>query len=244
LQGIEAALAALASPSRLTLTALAVAAAIALFLLWRKHKTPWLMLGHLTLVLTAAILGAISLNCALGTLTGFLLFCTMLITKLLIYVAPPALALALVTGTWLIPALHRRQHRARPLRLGLLARLCRQMGIRQPRLYSLDTAKPLAFTAGSAVHLSTGLMELLTPKELEAVLLHELHHVRRRHSFLKLSAFLARACSPIAAFTSIPAVLAGEEAAADDHAARIQGTRRHLAAAKRKLSEYETLANA
>jgi Zn-dependent protease with chaperone function len=240
--GIESALAALAAPDRLTLAVLALIAAVALLVLWRRQRNPWLLIGHLGLLFTAGILLAISLSCALGAVTGFIAFCSMLITKLLLYVVPPAFLLALAGGTWLIPAFYRRRHDARPLRLPLLARLCRALGIRPPRCYSLDTAEPLAFTAGNAIHLSTGLTELLTAKELEAVLLHELHHVRHRHSFLKLSAILSRAFSPIAAFAPITAVLAGEERSADDFAAGRQGTHRHLLAAKRKLQAHAAYA--
>lgn len=242
MQGIEQALTALASADRLALAVLFLLGSLALLAIWWKQRAPWLLLGHLALVITSGALFAIALNCALSTLGGFLAVCSMILTNLLIYILPPALGLALITGTWLIPAIYRKQYRARPMRLGTLDRLCARLGLPAPRCYALDTAKPLAFTAGNAIHLSTGLTELLTPRQLEAVLAHELHHVQKRHSFLKLSTLLTRMVSPVAAFTPLLRILAREEQAADDYAAHVQGTGRHLLSAKRALSAYEAAA--
>merc|ERR1712230_290115 len=52
-----------------------------------------------------------------------------------------------------------------------------------PRVYIVPSAEPNAFAAGtkaSVVAVTTGLLDLLTPQELRAVLAHEIGHVRNR----------------------------------------------------------------
>merc|ERR1712224_901705 len=52
-----------------------------------------------------------------------------------------------------------------------------------PRVYIIPSEEPNAFAAGtkaSVVAVTTGLLDLLTPRELRAVLAHEIGHVRNR----------------------------------------------------------------
>merc|ERR1712224_184095 len=52
-----------------------------------------------------------------------------------------------------------------------------------PRIYVIPSDEPNAFAAGtkaSVVAVTTGLLDLLTPRELRAVLAHEIGHVRNR----------------------------------------------------------------
>ena len=63
--------------------------------------------------------------------------------------------------------------------------LAAKVGVVPPKLYLIPDGFPRALAAGrgpngSAIALSTGLLAALTPAELEAVLAHELAHVRRR----------------------------------------------------------------
>ncbi|MFW5876210.1 MAG: zinc metalloprotease HtpX [Myxococcota bacterium] len=59
---------------------------------------------------------------------------------------------------------------------------------RSPHLYLLPSPSPTAFAVGerddAALALSTGLVRLLSPRELEAVLAHELSHIRHRDTFV------------------------------------------------------------
>lgn len=72
-----------------------------------------------------------------------------------------------------------------PLLRATVDRLASASGIAPPRLYLLDDGYPRAFvvgrgTFGSALAVSTGLLRALPPAELEAVIAHELAHVRSR----------------------------------------------------------------
>jgi heat shock protein HtpX len=67
----------------------------------------------------------------------------------------------------------------------MVERLCAMADLPKPRVAIMDTAVPNAFATGrspkhAAVCVTTGLWERLEPKEVEAVLAHELSHVANR----------------------------------------------------------------
>jgi heat shock protein HtpX len=72
-----------------------------------------------------------------------------------------------------------------PILSSTVERLSSKIGVLPPKLYLIDDGFPRAFSAGrgprgSALAVSTGLLGALPPAELEAVLAHELAHVRSR----------------------------------------------------------------
>lgn len=117
------------------------------------------------------------------------------------------------------------------------------LAVRQPKLYALNTAAPVAFSFSlltPRIFLSAGLFDILGKKEVEAIVLHELAHIKDRASLLKLSAHIARLLSP---FSALANFLGGsrvdeDESAADKFAADIQGTSRHLDSAKARITSY------
>jgi len=71
-------------------------------------------------------------------------------------------------------------------------RLAAVAGVAKPRLYLMDAGLPRALAAGrgprgSTVALSSGLLLAATPAELEAVVAHELAHVRNRDVVVQTS---------------------------------------------------------
>lgn len=83
-------------------------------------------------------------------------------------------------------------HGARPLPAGhpsgvyeITADLCRKAGLPMPRLYVVPSRIPNAFATGrgprhAAVAVTEGILEILSERELRAVLSHELSHIRNR----------------------------------------------------------------
>jgi heat shock protein HtpX len=88
----------------------------------------------------------------------------------------------------------------------MVARLAQRAGLPMPKVYVVDDASPNAFATGrnpenAAVAATTGLLDRLTPEEVEAVMAHELGHVRNRDTLvMTMVATIAGAISMIANF--------------------------------------------
>ncbi len=116
-----------------------------------------------------------------------------------------------------------------------------QLGIPMPSVSVIDTAEPLAFSLSHikpSIFVTVGLLDLLQKKEVDAVVLHELGHIKQRSSFLKFTNSFIRFLFPIANFNIFHNELDQEEQQADHVAVTIHGTSQYLAAAKQKMSAY------
>jgi heat shock protein HtpX len=88
----------------------------------------------------------------------------------------------------------------------LIERLCVQADLPKPRLYVMNTPMPNAFAMGrsqknAAVCATTGILELLSPTELEGVMAHELTHIANRDVMvMTLAGFFASLSSMIVQF--------------------------------------------
>lgn len=87
---------------------------------------------------------------------------------------------------------------------GIVRRLATQMNIPEPAVYVIDTPQPNAFATGrsprkAAVAVTSGILEILTPEELEGVLGHELAHVQNRDILIgSIAAMIGAALSLVA----------------------------------------------
>jgi Zn-dependent protease with chaperone function len=159
-----------------------------------------------------------------------------------------SLLAAYTVGLVIVPYIFARQYlkKSRRISKGALARFVsmftKRLNIRKPELYLIDIAKPLAFSIShikNRIFLSIGLTELLTKKETEAVLLHELAHLKQRSSVFKFSTMLVKRISPLGWVTTFNDDLSEEEEKADSYVKRTQKTSRHLLGAKRKIEKYQ-----
>src|SRR3954452_18366484 len=88
----------------------------------------------------------------------------------------------------------------------LIERLCVQADLPKPRIYVVNTPMPNAFAMGrsqknAAVCATTGILELLSPSELEGVMAHELTHIANRDvAVMTLAGFFASLASMIVQF--------------------------------------------
>jgi heat shock protein HtpX len=106
-----------------------------------------------------------------------------------------------------------RMHNARevdasaaPLLHGIVSRLAGRAGLPMPRVYLIDSPHPNAFATGrnpanAAVAATVGLIRILDRDEVEAVMAHELAHVKNRDTLIMtMTATIAGAISMLANF--------------------------------------------
>ena len=88
----------------------------------------------------------------------------------------------------------------------MIERLCVQADLPKPKVCVMNTSMPNAFAMGrspkaATVCATTGIMELLSPSELEGVMAHELSHVANRDvAIMTLASFFASLASLIVQF--------------------------------------------
>src|SRR5918997_4848530 len=88
----------------------------------------------------------------------------------------------------------------------MVERLCVQADLPKPKVAIMRTSMPNAFAMGrskkaATVAVTTGIMEILSPAELEGVLAHELAHIRHRDVvIMTLVSFFASIASMILQF--------------------------------------------
>ena len=88
----------------------------------------------------------------------------------------------------------------------MIRELSQNAGLPMPKVYIIDEAQPNAFATGrnpenAAVAATTGIMNLLSERELRGVMAHELAHVKHRDTLIStISATIAGAISSIAHF--------------------------------------------
>lgn len=155
----------------------------------------------------------------------------------------------------------------------MVRELAQNAQLPMPKVYIIDEAQPNAFATGrnpehAAVAATTGIMRILSERELRGVMAHELSHIKHRDTLIStISATIAGAISsigsfglmfggdrdrgvhpvvailvmilaPIAAMLIQMAISRAREFEADKAGAEISGDPAALAAALRKIHDY------
>jgi len=193
-----------------------------------------------------------------------------------------ALALGLATNFWaywfsdrMVLKLYKAtevDEASAPLLYNTVKDLARRAGLPRPKVYLIDEAQPNAFATGrnpehAAVAATTGILQLLTARELAGVLGHELTHVKNRDILTStitasmagaittlaqfgmffggrddnrnpVLALLVLIVAPIAAMLIQLAISRGREYEADHGGAEVSGDPRALADALAKIDRY------
>lgn len=223
------------NPLKISVAAAGWSTSVAVLLWARRTANPnrkLRLLGlHLALVFFPLVFAALTWECGM-----FMAEC---LPMLSIPLLPLAFGLLFTAGYMALPRAYRWVHRHHCVDDPGLARFVQEnavrLNIRTPNLYYLDTARPTAHTfTGShpSVFVSVGLLELLDRKEIEAVLLHELSHIRNHSS---LRAFVARLLPWTAPALAFGDETDPEEERADRVAGEMQGTVRYIESAKSKV---------
>ena len=165
--------------------------------------------------------------------------------KMLMILGPIAGLTAIVSGFVLLPYVYRWSSKNLLIKNGFIGDFVgnqsRKLGIKVPEVYSINEIKPVAYSITSlkpAIFMSAGLLELLTRKEIESVLLHEIYHHKSNASFWKFSGNALKIFTPLAAFSYVFEPMQREETQADNYAVSVQKTDKHLISAKRKIGDF------
>jgi heat shock protein HtpX len=150
-----------------------------------------LLLGVIYVALVAALFaagaGAVTIALVAGGLAAFQLF------------GSDKLALRAMGAREVSPAQAPELH-------AMIERLCVQADLPKPKIAVADTPMPNAFALGrgpksATVCATTGIMDMLSPAELEGVMAHELTHVKNRDVLvMTLAGFFATIASYIVQF--------------------------------------------
>jgi heat shock protein HtpX len=156
-----------------------------------RMATTLFLLGAVYVVLVGALFAAGASGVTIAVIAGGL--------ALLNLFASDKLALAAMGGRVVSPQEAPQLH-------AMIERLCVQADLPKPKVAVANTSMPNAFALGrspksATVCATTGIMELLSPAELEGVMAHELTHVANRDVMvMTLASFFATIAAYIVQF--------------------------------------------
>lgn len=118
------------------------------------------------------------------------------------------------------------------------------MGVRKPILYVTDEIEPAAFSAYGItpkICISKPIMKILNAKEIKAIIVHELAHIRMKTQIFNISLSFLRFLTPFSLVHAFSGELDPDEIKADEYVKTIQGTSEYLNNAKGKISLIQSL---
>ncbi len=200
-----------------------------------------LIYGHIIAILFPVVLFTTNVLCGTGCMP-----CYNNMYSLVALSLPTTLIIGTIASLFIIPGIYILYNKKSVLENRtinkFLMKHSTRLNIQPPKIYTINTAKPVAFSFKSfrsAIFLSAGLLDILRKKEIEAVILHELGHIKRKASLLTSSISIMKIFSPFSLLSRFHHDSYKEEEHADRFAIRIQKTSKHLKSAKKKLDDFE-----
>lgn len=204
-----------------------------------KNKLNWIYIAIFGILLPFVYV-AVTMVCHIGFFG-----CT---ERTMMYSIPISFIVTLVIGYILIPFAYmklKKNHKiVSDYQTDFIESLASKNKIKKPPLYVFESSNPEAFSYSlftPVIMISTRLYELLNKKELEAVLLHELGHLKNGSSYYKFAAFFAASLPVFSRIIDVVLVEKKEESIADDFAVSIQKTNKHIKSARKKVHQYYKL---
>lgn len=204
-----------------------------------KKKINFLAI-HIVLLFFPFIFAVLSWKCIMPVVS-----CSVKMFTLFI---PFAALGAAILSFMLLPFLYNWSNKSNSINKGFIKNFVEnqsmKLKIREPKIYSINEVKPMAYSITNlkpSVFISVGLSELLSKKEMQAVLLHELYHQKSKAYFWKFSFNMLRIFTPLSTFISVSEPMEKEEREADKYAIGIQKTGKYLKSAKRKIEKFNKL---
>ncbi|MBI4162893.1 MAG: M48 family metalloprotease [Candidatus Aenigmarchaeota archaeon] len=224
-------------PNMLVIYSLLLVSALAAIFILRKTDSSRLKAGlvYIHLILLFMPIALMSTNTACGLTCSS---CHNNLPVLFMYSIPITAAAAAFFGFVGVPLFYTLSNRR--IKTRWIKNFVRRYSASNIQLCLLNTAKPVAFSfksLRSGIFLSVGMLEILTKDEIEAVLLHEISHIKRLSSVTKFSQKLLM-FSPFYKFAGFNGSDKLEEEAADKFAISIQKTDKYLQSAKRKMDKF------
>ncbi|MBI4399832.1 M48 family metalloprotease [Candidatus Micrarchaeota archaeon] len=164
--------------------------------------------------------------------------------RLFIYATIPVFIGFFIAGLFVLPYIYSRFNSTRIVNkeiLSIVKKYSEKLGMAEPAVYLTSSPRPEACTFTNImprIFISETMFRILNKKEIEAVLLHELAHVKNNSSLFKFSTILISYISPIARLGFNSYGLCNEENEADRLVIRLQKTTRYLKSAKVKVGRF------
>ncbi len=199
-----------------------------------------LVYSHLTFLFFPFVLFTTNVGCLIACAP-----CQNSLVSLTLLALPTTLIVSTLVGAVVIPSYYIFLNKNREIRTVWIRKFVKsyadKLNFPLPKIYAIDKAAPLAFSFRSfksAIFLTVGLLDILNKKEIEAVLLHEIAHLVRKSSLVKLSFSILRLFSPLSILVKFYHDSSEEEKSADKFTIKEQKTDTYLNSAKRKMDEF------
>lgn len=217
---------------------------VTLFILKKTKMSTTLKISiiyaHLTALIFPFVLYSTHLGCGATCMSCYTNTLTLVSIAL-----PTTIFLSTLAGLFIIPSLYMFSNRKLIIKnkniLNFVEKKSKKMGIKSPKIYAIDSSRPIAFSFRSfisAIFMSIGIFDILNKKEIESVVLHELYHIKQNSSIIKFSNIIIRLFSPLALLANFNHDINKEEINADRFVIKEQKTSKYLKSAKKKINKY------